>query len=129
MIVRFIAAAAVVVSAYVHLKLWSDGMRHVHVIGPLFLVNVVAGAVIAVLLVTWHHWLAPLLALGFGASTLGGFVIAATWGLFGDHEKWQGPYVWCAAASELVAIAAGAYGVLQERRTSAPVRERVAVSS
>jgi hypothetical protein len=122
MIVRFIAAAAVIVSAYVHLKLWSDGMRHVHMIGPLFLVNVVAGAVIAVLLVTWQHWLAPLLALGFGASTLGGFVIAATWGLFGDHEKWQGPYVWCAAISEVVAIAAGAYGVLQERGTTAPVR-------
>jgi hypothetical protein len=130
MIVRLIAAAAVLVSAYVHLKEWSDGMRHVHVIGPLFVVNVVAGLVIAALLVTWRHWLAPFLAFGFGASTLGGFVIAATWGLFGDHEQWQGPYVWTAAVSEAVAIAAGAYAVLQERRrTEVPVREHATVAS
>lgn len=127
MIVRLIAAAAVLVSAYVHAKEWIDGFRHVHVIGPLFVVNVVAGVVIAVLLVTWRHWLAPSLAFGFGASTLGGFVIAAQWGLFGDHEKWQGPYVWTAAASEAVAIVAGLYLLTVERRTaSAPVRSTVA---
>jgi hypothetical protein len=118
MTVRLIAAAAVLISAYVHLKEWIDGYRHVHVIGPLFVVNVVAGVVIAVLLVTWRHWLAPFLTLGFGASTLGGFVIAAQWGLFGDHEKWQGPYIWTAAAAEAVAIVAGLYLLAAERRTS-----------
>jgi hypothetical protein len=118
MTVRLIAAAAVLISAYVHLKEWIDGYRHVHVIGPLFVVNVVAGVVIAVLLVTWRHWLAPFLTLGFGASTLGGFVIAAQWGLFGDHEKWQGPYIWTAAAAEAVAIVAGLYLLAAERRTA-----------
>ena len=126
MTVRLLAAAAVLVSVYVHLKEWVDGFRHVHVIGPLFLVNVVAGVVIAVLLVTWRHWIAPFLAFGFGASTLGGFVIAAEWGLFGDHEKWQGPYVWTAAASEAVAILAGLYLLAADRRTApAPVRSAV----
>jgi hypothetical protein len=128
MIVRLIAAAAVLVSAYVHFKEWIDGFRHVHVIGPLFVVNVVAGVVIAVLLVTWRHWLAPFLALGFGASTLGGFVIAAQWGLFGDHEKWQGPYVWTAAASEAVVIVTALYLLAAERRTVA-VSVRGAVAS
>jgi hypothetical protein len=128
MTVRLIAAAAVLVSAYVHLKEWIDGFRHVHVIGPLFVVNVVAGVVIAVLLVTWRHWLAPFLALGFAASTLGGFVIAAQWGLFGDHEKWQGPYVWTAAAAEAVAIVASLYLLAAERRTTA-VAVRGAVAS
>jgi hypothetical protein len=123
MTVRLITAVAVLVSAYVHLKEWLDGYRHVHVIGPLFVVNVVAGVVIAVLLVTWRHWLAAFLALGFGASTLGGFVIAAQWGLFGDHEKWQGPYIWTAAVAEAVTIVAGLYLVATERRTAAvPVR-------
>jgi hypothetical protein len=128
MIVRLIAAAAVLVSAYVHFKEWIDGFRHVHVIGPLFVVNVVAGVVIAVLLVTWRHWLAPFLALGLGASTLGGFVIAAQWGLFGDHEKWQGPYVWTAAASEAVVIVTALYLLAAERRTVA-VSVRGAVAS
>jgi hypothetical protein len=128
MTVRLITAAAVLVSAFVHLKEWLDGMRHVDVIGPLFVVNVVAGVAIAILLVTWHHWVPPFLAFGFGASTLGGFVIAATWGLFGDHESWQGAYVWTAAVTEVIAIVGGLYLLLQERRT-VPTRARATVAS
>ena len=128
MTVRIVAAIAVLVSAYVHLREWLDGMRHVHVIGPLFVVNIVAGVVIAVLLLTWKHWLAPFLALGFGASTLGGFAIATTSaGLFGDHEKWQGSYIWIAAASEVVAIIAGLIALSREYRT-APAREHSTVA-
>ena len=128
MTVRIVAAIAVLVSAYVHLREWLDGMRHVHVIGPLFVVNIVAGVVIAVLLLTWKHWLAPFLALGFGASTLGGFAIATTSaGLFGDHEKWQGNYIWIAAAAEVVAIIAGLIALSREYRTT-PVREHSTVA-
>jgi hypothetical protein len=126
MTARLIAAIAVLLSAYVHLREWLDGMRDVHVIGPLFVVNIVAGVVIAVLLVTCKHWFAPFLAFGFGASTLGGFAIATTSaGLFGDHERWQGNYIWIAAASELVAILAGLYAVSRELRTTgSPARGR-----
>jgi hypothetical protein len=130
--VRLIVAAAVLVSAYVHLYEWlnggKSGYRHVHVIGWLFLVNIVAGVIIAVLLVAWHHWLAPFLAFGFGASTLGGFAISVQWGLFGDHEKWQGPYIWTAAVAEAVAIVGGLVALKAEMRTT-PVRERSAVGS
>src|SRR4051794_35544374 len=113
--VRIVAAVAVLVSAYVHLYEWLNGFRHVHVIGPLFVVNIVAGVVIAVLLVTWRHWFAPFLAFGFGASTLGGFVLATTGaGLFGDHEKWQGSYVWAAAVSEAVVIVFGLLALSRE---------------
>lgn len=116
---RIIAAIAVLVSAYVHLYEWLSGMRDVHVIGPLFIVNIVAGVVIAALLMIWRHWLAPFLAFGFGATTLGGFAIATTSsGLFGDHEKWQGPYVWAAAAAEAVAIIAGLYCLSRELRST-----------
>jgi hypothetical protein len=119
MTLRIVIAVAVLVSAYVHLREWLDGFRHVHVIGPLFLVNVMAGVVIAVLLVTWRHWLAPFLALGFGASTLGGFVIASTSaGLFGTHEKWEGTYVWVAAASEAVVIVLSLLALAREVQTS-----------
>jgi hypothetical protein len=115
MTIRIIAALAVLVSAYVHLREWLDGMRDVHVIGPLFVVNIVSGVVIAVLLVTWKHWIVPFLAFGFGATTLGGFAIATTSaGLFGDHEKWQGSYVWVAAISEAVAIVAGLIALSRE---------------
>ena len=128
MTVRIIAAIAVLVSAYAHLYEWLNGFRHVHVIGDLFVVNIVAGVVIAGLLLTWKHWLAPFLALGFGASTLGGFALATTGaGLFGDHEKWQGSYVWLAAISEVVVILAGLYLLSRELRT-APARQHSTVA-
>jgi hypothetical protein len=129
MIVRLIAAAAVLISAADHLKLWSDEMKDVHVIGPLFLVNVASGVVIAGLLIGWRHWLAPLLAAGFGAATLGGFIIASSpAGLFGDHESWAGGYVFVATVVEIVAIVAGLYAFTRER-SAGPVPERAVVRS
>jgi hypothetical protein len=111
---RMVAAAAVLVSAGVHLYLWFDVFRHTDVVGPAFLLNVVGGAVIAVLLVRWHHWVPLVLAVGFGASTLGAFVIAATVGLFGVHEHWTGWAVWTAAVAEVVAIVAAGAVLLEE---------------
>ncbi len=82
-----------------------------------------AGPTIAVLLVTWRHWIPLLLAVGFGASTLGAFLIAVTVGLYGVHEHWTGWAVWTAAAAEVVAlIAAGA--ALLEEYSLRPERQR-----
>ena len=108
MTMRLVTALAVLVSAVVHLYLWLDGARSDEFLGPAFMLNAVSGAVIAVLLLAWRHWIPAFLALGFGLSTLGAFVLAATVGLFGVEESWEGWAVWTAAASELVAIVAGA---------------------
>jgi hypothetical protein len=114
MVLRMLAAAAVLVSAAVHLRLWFDVFRHTDVVGPAFMVNAVGGAIIAVLLVTWRHWIPLVLAVGFGVSTLGAFIIAATAGLYGVHEHWTGWEVWTAAAAEVVAIIAAGTVLLQE---------------
>jgi hypothetical protein len=111
---RLVAAAAVFVSAAIHLGLWFDGYREVEVIGPAFMVNAVAGVVIGVLLLTWRHWAPLLLAVGFGAATLGASIISATVGLFGFHERWAGVYVWAAAVSEVLAILAGIVAARRE---------------
>ena len=105
--VRIVTAVAALVSAAVHLILWFDGYRDIDVIGPAFLLNAVAGTVIAVLLLRWRHWVPAFLVTGFGASTLGAFVIAATVGLFGVEESWSGGWVLTAAASEVVCIVGG----------------------
>jgi hypothetical protein len=118
--IRFVAALAVLVSAAVHLYLWFDGYRDEDVIGPAFLLNAFGGAVIAVLLVTWRHWIPAFLALGFGLSTLGGFVISATVGLFGVEEQWTGWAVWTAAAAEVIAIITGAVLLMRDN----PLRSR-----
>jgi hypothetical protein len=112
--IRILTAAAVLVSSAVHLKLWFDGFRDIDVIGPAFIFIAVAGVVIAVLLVTWRHWLPLFLALGFGASTWGAYLISATVGLFGAHEVWTGFYVITAEVAEIVAIIAGAFGLWRE---------------
>jgi hypothetical protein len=109
---RLVAAAAVLASAAIHLRLWHEGFRFLPTIGPLFLLNVVAGVVIALLLVVWQHWLPAVLAMCFGAATLAAFTLATTVGLFGDHEIWAGRDVFAAAGVELLAIIAGAALVL-----------------
>ncbi len=104
---RIVTAVAALVSAYVHLKLWLDGMSGLDIIGPAFLFNAVAGLVIAVLLLAWRHWVPGFLAAGFGASTLGAFILSTTVGLFGVKEQWVGFEVWAAAVSEVVCIVGG----------------------
>ncbi len=111
---RLMATVAVLVSAAMHLYLWFEGYRDVETIGPAFLLNAAGGAVIAVLLLAWRHWVPPLLAIGFGLSTLGAFVLSTTVGLFGFEESWQGWEVWTAAISEVAAIILGGLVVLRE---------------
>jgi hypothetical protein len=86
MTLRILGAAALLVSAAVHLIEWFSGVRN-QSIGPLFLVNVVAGVVIAALLIWWEHWVPAFLTLGFGAATLGAFVLSTTVGLLGVHSR------------------------------------------
>jgi O-antigen/teichoic acid export membrane protein len=101
---RLLAAAAVFVSAMTHLQMWFDGVRHQHMVGPAFMVNSVAGVVIAVLLVSWRHWIPLFLAAGFGVCTLGAFITSATVGLYGVHDHWEGVRVFLAAGSETLAF-------------------------
>ena len=110
MTLRIVGAVALLVSAAVHLYLWFDGVRHQSV-GPMFLVNVVSGVVIAVLLLRWRHWLPAFLTLGFGAATLGAFIISATVGLLGIHSEWAGGFVWTAAISEIVSASLSGYSL------------------
>ena len=119
--VRVVGAVAVLVSAAVHLYLWGQGVKDDDLIGPAFLLNAIGGAVIAVLLVAWRHWIPALLAVGFGLSTLAAFVISATVGLFGFESTWGGWEVWTAAVAELVAIVTGVQLLLADER----VRSRV----
>lgn len=111
---RIVAAVAALVSAGFHLWLWFDGVKDQGTVGALFVVNVVAGVVIAGLLVRWRSWVPAFLVAGFGASTLGAFLISTTVGLFGIKAGWSW-YAWAAAASEVVCVVAGLAILLAER--------------
>lgn len=118
MVLRWVTASAVLVSGLVHLWLWFDGFAEIDVIGPLFLLNAVAGVVIAAATVAWRHWLPLLASVGFGAATLGAFVVSTTVGLFGVQERWSGAPVWIAAVSEALAVLAGGLALVTESRES-----------
>src|SRR6195952_4894251 len=118
MLGRGLAAAGVLLSADVHLVLYSGGFSHINVVGPAFLLNAIGGIVIGVALLVWRHWLPLLAAIAFGISTLAAFYISATVGLFGVHETFGGAQVVLAEIAEWVAIAGALTALLAERRRS-----------
>ena len=112
---RILGAALLAVMGWIHLDLWLNGYRTIDVIGPAFLLNVLAGFGLAVLLLVtprpllrWVAALGALTALG----TLGGLLVATTVGLFGFVEStaadlwWESFWVEVAAVVVLAALAA-----------------------
>lgn len=116
MAVRVLLALAALVSAGVHFKLWLvDDYSALDVVGPAFLLNAVAGVLIAGMLVGWRNWIPLLLAVGFGVATLGAFAISTTpMGLFGVHDSWSGVAQWTAAIAEIVLIVVGLWAARAE---------------
>lgn len=101
-------------SAGIHVLLWADGYKDIRVIGPLFLIQGVAGIVIAAGIVALR-WLALLAAgAGAGVATAGGLLLTVYAGLFGYRESLAVPYAALSLAVEFTAafvLLAGA-GVL-----------------
>ncbi len=105
---RGLAAAAVLLSADVHLDLWyAGGFREVETIGPLFLLNAIGGLLIGLVLICWRHWLPALAAAGVGAATLVAFYLSVTIGLFNFKEVATGEPQVLAEVAEYVALVFG----------------------
>jgi hypothetical protein len=116
-------------SAAIHYHLWSepDGYRSIATIGPLFLLQSIAGLVIGVGLVVVRRLWAALVGIGFAVATVTGFILSVTHGLFGFQESWLAPFATQAFVIEVLAaglltIAAvlclAAPSHLQSRRTA-----------
>jgi hypothetical protein len=115
-VLRALISASVMLSGVIHLDLWANGMKNTDV-GVPFMINAVAGLAIGVLVLVWRHWIPLVLAAGFGASTLGAFVLSTTpSGFMGVHERWQGFDVWACAIAEALAIVLAVAAFLVERR-------------
>jgi hypothetical protein len=92
-------------SAYIHFHLWVEpgGYRSIPTIGPLFLLQSIAGLVIGVVVVAVRRlWVAGV-GTGFALVTLGGFLVTVAHGLFGFKDSWQAPFATEAFAVEMVA--------------------------
>jgi hypothetical protein len=114
-------------SAAIHYHLWSepDGYRSIATIGPLFLLQSIAGLVIGVGVAVVRRLWAALLGIGFAAATVAGFLVSVTHGLFGFKESWLAPFATEAFAIEVAAavllVIAGALCLAAPSRTARPI--------
>ena len=119
-IVRVVVGGLAGAIAGIHLDLWSsDGYKHIPTIGALFLLNGVAGAVLALASFGLPRRIVPLAWLGtagFGASTLIALLISLNGTLFGFHESTSAPLLGASIAVEVAAfLLGGAAAVWQIR--------------
>ncbi len=94
-------------SAYVHFHLWNEpnGYRSIPTIGPLFLLQSIAGLAIGVAVVALRRLWAAVIGIGFALSTIAGFLVSVERGLFGFKESWLAPFAKEAFAVEVAASA------------------------
>jgi hypothetical protein len=113
-----LGAAAVAASAVIHLHLWMQGYKHIHLIGPLFLAQAVAGIGLALVMVAYPRFVSAVAGALYMASTIGGLLMSATVGIFGFHDGLRVPWAMSSLVIEVaglvVLVAAGA--VLFARR-------------
>jgi hypothetical protein len=104
---RFAGAALLAATAWIHLELWTDGYRTVDVIGPAFLLAVIAGSGLAVLLLVTPRplvtWVAVLGALT-AAGALVALLLATTVGLSGFQDSTAADLWWESFSVELAAV-------------------------
>jgi hypothetical protein len=92
-------------SSYIHFHLWdAEGYRHIPTIGDLFLLQVIAGVLVAITAVVVRRRWAGLLGAGFALSTLIGFLISVDVGLFGFKDSSSAPFAHEAFGVEVGAI-------------------------
>lgn len=106
LLLRLSCVALLAWIGYIHLHLWQEGYRQIPTNGPLFLLDAVAGFILAAVLLAWPRPLAGLLAASYTASTLGALLISLTVGLFGFQESISASYVAQSLALETITLLA-----------------------
>ena len=91
-------------SALIHLHLWSTGYRHIPTIGPLFLLQGVVAIGLALVVVATRRAWAALAGAAFAASTIGGLLLSVEVGLFGFKDSLSAPYATSSLLVESVAV-------------------------
>lgn len=108
---RLAVAALLGWTGWIHYHLWAGGYRHIHLIGPLFLANVIGAAALAVGLLVAPRRLLPPAAAGavlFAAGTLVGLAVSVNAGLFGFHDSMRAPFARESVFVEGALVLAGA---------------------
>lgn len=123
LVARVLGAALLIAMAGIHLWLWFDGYADIPLVGPGFLVNAVAGVVLAAaLLLVPHRAVTTTAALGalLMAGTLGALLLSLTVGLFGFFDALEAPLVPTTLVVESVGLVVLLATALQARRRLSP---------
>ena len=96
-------AGFLVWSGVIHLILWKDGYKDVATIGPLFIVQGIAGIVIALAIVALRRLALLVIGAATGVATAGGLLISVNFGLFGLKESLATTYATLSLAVEFTA--------------------------
>ena len=73
----WVGSILLVLSALIHLHLWDQSYQHIPTIGPLFLVQGVAGIVLAILASLFRRLVVLAGATLFALGTIGGLLLVA----------------------------------------------------
>jgi uncharacterized membrane protein YvlD (DUF360 family) len=106
LLLRVAGGLLVLAAGGVHLWLYFDFFREVHVVGTLFLLNAAAAAIIGGVLLVSSHPIAAAAGVTYAAATLGFFLLSVYRGLFGYTESLRGGWQEAAGGLELAAIVA-----------------------
>jgi hypothetical protein len=98
-------AVLVAASAIIHLHLWAQGYKHIHIIGPLFLAQAIGGIALALVMIGIRRLMTVLAGLLYMASTALGLLLSDWVGLFGFHDTLQVPWATSSLVVELVGLA------------------------
>jgi hypothetical protein len=96
-------AALLATSGAIHLNLGPD-YKHVHILGPLFLLQVIAAFVIALAVLVTRHVLAVAAGLALVLGTILGFILVITTGLFGFKLPFVSGEAYTTLVVEIVAV-------------------------
>ena len=108
-----IGSALLASSGAIHLQLWAMGYRRIPTIGPLFLLQGIAGVLLAVVLLLWRRLLVVVAGAGFMVATIGGLLVSVKFGLFGFRDTFAAPYAGLSVVLESAgAVVLGVVGVV-----------------
>jgi len=86
LLLRLAGAGLLFATAGLHLDLYLTGYRTIPTIGPLFLLQVIAGLGLGLLVLVTGNRLVALAGAGYAVATLGGYLLSVQFGLFGFRE-------------------------------------------
>lgn len=103
-VLAWIGAVLLVLSAVIHLHLWSQSYRHIPTIGPLFLIQGIVGIALAALVAVFRRLLVFAGAALFAIGTIGGLLLSVYVGLFGFQDSLSAPYAVTSLILEAIAF-------------------------